>query len=813
MDKKITSRNGSVAPEAKGKEYNGRSNTNKYQRFHGKRREPWSAEANLQAKNLPPLPKPKTKTFDKRSRGKQNWTGRRDEVTKAQRAEFGSALPHGSKKINLNHLLNFKLEPRGYQQDGRMGHRGQWSSRNKWGSHKYIRYNKEQFLQANCQFVVKSSEDYTTNMHDADILVDWDLVEQVRLLGHEVPSCPICLYPPSAAQITRCGHIFCWSCILHYLALSEKPWRKCPICYESIIKKDLKSVIATEQPLYKPGDVITMCLMKRQRGSVIAQPVKLGENIEDITRPFNILESKQKTCFVKLLTASAEEVKHLILTSERATLEKQMQQNDDELEGTFIQAALDLLKEREKGLSGGASQQSEVTEAEAQALKSVSSVSEEEEENVTISSTPSSEDYVVYASAFSDEEEGGEEASHPEEADEDNDQSSVTEMESPLDSEPVFFESKEPIDIDKEQTSPLNTLLTDDGKNNRHPTTSESTDGEPDGLHTETASKTTQVQKTHTYYFYQSDDGQPIFIHPLNVRCLVQQYGSLDQCPLTITAKVVEMEHMSMTEDVRHRLRYMTHLPLTCNFAVCELDLKPPIISQETLQLFHDDFLKRKKARDRKFKEEKRRERKMQAEADRIHGISPRVRFSLQSNRHFPSFGSSSVSDDQLTLSSGSGTSSPGIATPLSTSVEEELLFPPPAEPASQAPQPPITVSGPPPQPAIPSFAQMLREGHAKPTPPRKKPSQSPSAGQSAAGLAKPGNGSDESDNEDYVPVPQFKEAFSDAIQDAFDKMTLSPATSKEERQTDPISPGGRKGKKGRKKQQLLFSTAGPRFK
>lgn len=74
----------------------------------------------------------------------------------------------------------------------------------------------------------------------------------------------------------------------------------------------------------------------------------------------------------------------------------------------------------------------------------------------------------------------------------------------------------------------------------------------------------------------------------------------------------------------------------------------------------------------------------------------------------------------------------------------------------------------------------MLREGHAKPTPPRKKPSQTPSAGQSTVGQAKPGNGSDESENEDYVPVPQYKEAFSDAIQDAFDKMTLSRATSKE---------------------------------
>jgi hypothetical protein len=48
------------------------------------------------------------------------------------------------------------------------------------------------------------------------------------------------LYPPTAAKITRCGHVFCWSCILHYLSLSDHSWRKCPICYESIYRKDLK---------------------------------------------------------------------------------------------------------------------------------------------------------------------------------------------------------------------------------------------------------------------------------------------------------------------------------------------------------------------------------------------------------------------------------------------------------------------------------------------------------------------------------------------------------------------------------------------
>lgn len=810
MEKKLVSRNGSIAPEAKGKDYNGKGNSNRNQRFHGKRREPWSAEANPQPKYQPPAPKPRNKSFEKRVRGKQNWSGRRDEVTKAQRAEFGSALPQGSKKINLNHLLNFKLEPRGQQQEGKTPYRGQWSTRNKWGSYKqHTRYNKEQFLQANCQFVVKSSEDYQVHMVDADAIVDWDVVEQVRLLGHEVPSCPICLYPPSAAQITRCGHIFCWSCILHYLALSDKTWRKCPICYESVIKKDLKSVVAAEQHLFKPGDEITMCLMKRQRGSVISQPVYLGEDLQDVTKPYNILEKKSKSCYVKLLTASPEEVKHLILSSERASLEKQMQENDDELEGTFIQSALDSLKDREQALTGGVpSMIPEVKDPPAEASKSASSVSDEEED-VKVSTASNDEDYVVYASAFSDEEE---EAPRDDAAGVDNSASADGD-----DDNPVFQETGtgEPSDSRfSKSTGDLVVASADEVSDVRRPTTSESTDGEFDGLSPPAAvvQKGWQSQKTHTYYFYQSDDGQPIFIHPLNVRCLVQQYGSLDKCPLTITAKIVEMDYMSMTEDIRHRLRYMVHLPLTSNFSVCELDLKPPVLSEETLLLFQDDFLKRKKARDRKLKEEKRRERRLQAEAGKIYGNYPRARYSLKSNRHFPSVGpSSSVSDDQPALSSGSSTASPGPATPLSASVEEDLIFPSAPDTAAMQPHLHQTVDVTPQAPAVPSFAQMLREGQARPSPPKKVVVSQPTA-QTQPGKTKDGAGSEESDNEDYIPVPQYQDAFSDAIQDALDKVTLnsSPASKGE---VSSGSSSGRKGKKGRKKQQLLFSTAGPRFK
>ena len=39
-------------------------------------------------------------------------------------------------------------------------------------------------------------------------------------------------------------------------------------------------------------------------------------------------------------------------------------------------------------------------------------------------------------------------------------------------------------------------------------------------------------------------------------------------------------------QDVRKRLRYLNHLPLTCEFHVVELDLKPPMVSKDTLKHF-----------------------------------------------------------------------------------------------------------------------------------------------------------------------------------------------------------------------------------
>ncbi|NXX68668.1 RNF10 protein, partial [Spizella passerina] len=270
--------------------------------------------------------------------------GRRDEVAEAQRAEFSPAQFSGPKKINLNHLLNFTFEPRGQAGhfDGN-GH-GNWGKRNKWG-HKP--FNKELFLQANCQFVVSEEQDYTVHFADPDTLVNWDFVEQVRICSHEVPSCPICLYPPTAAKITRCGHIFCWACILHYLSLSEKTWSKCPICYGSVHKKDLKSVVAMETRQYAIGDTITMQLMRREKGVLVALPKSQWMNV---VQPVYIRDD-QHSQYSKLLLASREQVLQLVILEEKAALLKQYEEEKHTPEACFIEAAIQELKERETALS------------------------------------------------------------------------------------------------------------------------------------------------------------------------------------------------------------------------------------------------------------------------------------------------------------------------------------------------------------------------------------------------------------------------------------------------------------------------------
>lgn len=45
-----------------------------------------------------------------------------------------------------------------------------------------------------------------------------------------------------------------------------------------------------------------------------------------------------------------------------------------------------------------------------------------------------------------------------------------------------------------------------------------------------------------------AEDGQQMFLHPVNVRCLLREYGSLENSPQSISATVAEIEGHTVNE-------------------------------------------------------------------------------------------------------------------------------------------------------------------------------------------------------------------------------------------------------------------------
>ena len=54
------------------------------------------------------------------------------------------------------------------------------------------------------------------------------------------------------------------------------------------------------------------------------------------------------------------------------------------------------------------------------------------------------------------------------------------------------------------------------------------------------------VDVTIHLLFSTAADGQHIYLQSTNARCLVKEYGSWEACPDTITAKIVEIEGITM---------------------------------------------------------------------------------------------------------------------------------------------------------------------------------------------------------------------------------------------------------------------------
>lgn len=277
------------------------------------------------------------------------------------------------------------------------------------------------------------------------------------------------------------------------------------------------------------------------------------------------------------------------------------------------------------------------------------------------------------------------------------------------------------------------------------------------------------------FYFFQSEDGQHLYLNSINVRMLQSMYGSLEKAPQKITGRILQKESLSMTEDLRRRLKYLQHLPVTCQFDVVEIQMNGSMVSDEVIEKFKDELASRKKMRQHRAREERIREKHIFEVNERQLGkvLASSANIDIGSTAHFPTV-SSFESDPSL----------------LGTSYESELALSP-------------NNSG-------PSFANMLNQTPSKTLWPTlssplsstpqtvQKVTQITGWNQAPTIRQRQQSDSDYGDDfEETARAPEFRQSFSNAIAQALEAVGNKGG-------------GGAaqpKGKKKKNKKTVLFST------
>ncbi|KAF9933629.1 hypothetical protein BGZ67_004183 [Mortierella alpina] len=493
-------------------------------------------------------------------------------------------------QVSLNHLLNFSFPVREEPQNTGPVRRRRNAN--------YQPFDKDKFINANFRFLLNPRSDYAVFTMDADVRVQWEDIEQVLIAVPQ--SCPICLQPPVAPRITKCGHVYCFSCILHYLALSEsnKAWRKCPICWDAIYEKDLKSVrsVQEEHDLYDQGEKeiakqiaskqevhLEMRLIQRSLNSTVALPrshtFPLDEHVlpEELKGQLPLEFHPDAMLFSRLMITTLDrtlsELDRDIQSIEFSVEESKSFDPDSHSEElVFFEMAIDKIQEKKDKIREEAKFFPKAALSRERILRQhfdhsakddAASALQLEDTEPTTPARPA----LTYAVMG-----------------------------------PEAYEHAQASNIPSPTSAPEGV----------EPQVESHGDLESDTAPPETAvaPKTrTRVpnQITTLFYFYQASNGHHLYLQPLDIRILKQHFESYERFPDTITVKVLGIEETSLTEEVRKKCKYLGHLPLGCDVSFLDVELEG-IVGQEGVRPFEQELrMRRSKRKEKEAREERER--------------------------------------------------------------------------------------------------------------------------------------------------------------------------------------------------------------
>ncbi|EKX47167.1 hypothetical protein GUITHDRAFT_137758 [Guillardia theta CCMP2712] len=506
--------------------------------------------------------------------------------------------PAPRKGQDASHLLNFRTPERRTD----MSNTGSYRRRGP-----KVRYDKDRYMAANYHFVVDGSQNFSVHLAVPDKAIDWDFVREVHLSEEGCYQCPICLEPPVAARITQCGHVYCWPCVKRLLSVAGKNYAPCPICTNIVTGTlgQLKPAVVHMHEAISVKSEVTFELMRREKGSMT--PLKASSFTSDTLGCMNsasdIFSGLTNGCPISVDRADARFSQMSSVKNSKHILERERSELLDALQLCHSSQDLEMVPHIESCLRDLDVQ---ISQDERIALEL-----DPGSTPIPVPSTPTS------SSALNDSLRSPTDSSGLTRSGSFSKRLWVNGELHDVEYSDEDFDPEDDYEYHYDETCDLSVAACDGfgGDETESAATDVST---PDDTH-EILDSSVNISKSESdrviegiHFFYQSSEGQKVFLHPVNMRCLLEEYGSYLHLPHSIKANVIEIERFTQNDESRKRYKALEHLPLGAEMRFVEVEIAP-LVSKDTLKRMQPKLQER--AKSRKFRAK--REAQLQARAEK----------------------------------------------------------------------------------------------------------------------------------------------------------------------------------------------------